>query len=131
MISFPIMFHVLSISKESMCILLIDWGFYNISQSTDEIESPFYEFSCFQFVGRQYSVLIFVFWISTFTFTSLVGFYQRLTQKIWKAGWIYYTSLVVNKSWYIKIWVMVKFWPTDLELGLWKKYSLYACNQKS
>ena len=25
---------------------------------------------------------------------------------------------------YIKIWVMVKVWPADLELGLWKKYML-------
>ena len=31
---------------------------------------------------------------------------------------------------YIEIWVMVKFWPADLEFGLWKNYFLYVCNKK-
>ena len=41
----------------------------------------------------------------------------------------YVDSFLTNPQ--IKIWVMVKFWPADLELGLWKKYFLYACNKKS
>ena len=32
--------------------------------------------------------------------------------------------------WYIEIWVMVKFWPADLKLGLWKKIFFYVCTQK-
>ena len=34
-------------------------------------------------------------------------------------GW---PECAVRTFGYIKIWVMVRFWPADLELGLWNKY---------